>query len=68
MLYCSLLESISTDLLNEVSFCANDSDLSQLKTAKSYSCEALSKVTAPAFIVVAWWQAGLQHLCDVYLL
>ena len=33
MLY-SLLEGISTDSLNEISFCANDSDLSQLKTAK----------------------------------
>ena len=51
MLY-SLLEGISTDSLNEISFCANDSDLSQLKTAKSLVVEALSKVTAPAFIVV----------------
>ena len=42
MLY-SLLEGISTDSLNEISFCANDSDRSQLKTAKRPRFEALSK-------------------------
>ena len=60
MLY-SLLEGISTDSLNEISFCANDSDLSQLKTAKSLVVEAFSKVTAPAFIVVF-----LRYRCLVY--